>query len=146
MLTQTSGQWSVASGQLKPRLELRRDPDFGWTWFGLVEFRANYPPWRTPYFLLIGTARYLTVADALDIYWHIGGNAAAVERLGNHADSQGIPQVLSRPGLGDRKATNSRARGRPLRALRRPQWPARQVARRQDAFLSGQDPVRLRSP
>ena len=51
----------------KPRLELRRDPDFGWTWYGLVEL-DHAPSWRTPFYLLIGTVRYLTVADALAIY------------------------------------------------------------------------------
>jgi len=55
------------TNEIKPRLELRRDPDFGWTWYGLVEL-DHAPSWRTPFYLIIGTARYLTVADALAIY------------------------------------------------------------------------------
>ena len=62
MPLQTSDEWRVTSGELKPRLELRRDPKYGWEWWGRFALCDCYD------FIRIGSARYLTLADALRVY------------------------------------------------------------------------------
>ena len=68
MLSPTSGQWPVAGGQLKPRLELRKSEYGQWEWWGLAEFGTPNVSWRSRLYILIGSARSFTLADALHVY------------------------------------------------------------------------------
>jgi hypothetical protein len=48
--------------EVKPRLELRRDPRYGWEWWARVFVGSAFD------FIRLGSARYVTLAEALRIY------------------------------------------------------------------------------